>query len=200
MLPEAKVITERKVHGQSEELFFSPITAGSPKWLLACPMGPGSLSPGVSERSFTQGRGLSTWDATEGPSKSHLCPGGSEPSFSPTGANPWLYTFFHYQHERACDSSIAQPCLTLCNPVDCSPPGSSVHGILQATVLEWIAIVFSRGSSRNPGIEPMFPALAGRSFTTSVTWEAHMGTIAKRKAGRGLLASPSGKLVIVVQI
>ena len=41
----------------------------------------------------------------------------------------------------------AQSCLTLCNPVDCSPPGSSVHGIPQARILEWVAIPFSRGSS-----------------------------------------------------
>ena len=42
----------------------------------------------------------------------------------------------------------AQSCPTLCNPVDCSPPGSSVSGILQARILEWVAIPFSRGSSR----------------------------------------------------
>ena len=42
----------------------------------------------------------------------------------------------------------AQSCLTLCNPVDCSPPGSSVHGIPQARILEWVAIPFSRGSSQ----------------------------------------------------
>ena len=36
----------------------------------------------------------------------------------------------------------------LCDPMDCSPPGSSVHGILQARILEWVAISFSRGSSR----------------------------------------------------
>ena len=41
----------------------------------------------------------------------------------------------------------AQLCLTLCNPMDCSSPGSSVHGILQARILEWVAISFSRGSS-----------------------------------------------------
>ena len=41
----------------------------------------------------------------------------------------------------------AQSCLTLCDPVDCSPPGSSVRGILQARTLEWVAIPFSRGSS-----------------------------------------------------
>ena len=52
--------------------------------------------------------------------------------------------------------------------MDCSPPGSSVHGILQARILEWVAISFSRGSS-GPGIKPTSltsPALAGRFFTT----------------------------------
>ena len=44
-------------------------------------------------------------------------------------------------------SEVAQSCLTLCDPVDCSPPGSSVHGILQARILEWVAVSFSRGSS-----------------------------------------------------
>ena len=53
---------------------------------------------------------------------------------------------------------IAQSCPTLCNPMDCIPPGSSVHGILQTRKLEWVAIFFSKGSSY-PGIEPGFPAL-----------------------------------------
>ena len=44
-------------------------------------------------------------------------------------------------------SEVAQSCPTLCNPVDCSLPGSSIHGIFQARVLEWGAISFSRGSS-----------------------------------------------------
>ena len=44
-------------------------------------------------------------------------------------------------------SEVAQLCLTLCGPVDCSLPGSSVHGVFQARVLEWVAISFSRGSS-----------------------------------------------------
>ena len=43
--------------------------------------------------------------------------------------------------------SVSHSCLTLGDPVDCSPPGSCVHGILQARVLEWVAIPFSRGSS-----------------------------------------------------
>ena len=42
---------------------------------------------------------------------------------------------------------VAKSCLTLCNLVDCSPPGSSVHGISQARILEWVAISSSRGSS-----------------------------------------------------
>ena len=42
---------------------------------------------------------------------------------------------------------VTQLCPTLCDPTDCSPPGSSVHGILQARILEWVAISFSRGSS-----------------------------------------------------
>ena len=45
---------------------------------------------------------------------------------------------------------------TLCNPLDCSPPGSSVHGILQARILEWIAMPSSRDVP-NPGIKPMSP-------------------------------------------
>ena len=47
-----------------------------------------------------------------------------------------------------------QLCLTLCDPVDCSPPGSSINGILQARILEWVAISFSRGSSWPRGSKP----------------------------------------------
>ena len=43
---------------------------------------------------------------------------------------------------------VAQSCPILCNSMDCCPPGSSVHGILQARTLEWVAIPFSRGSSQ----------------------------------------------------
>ena len=42
---------------------------------------------------------------------------------------------------------VLQSCQTLCNPIDCSPPGSSVHGILQARILEWVTMPSSRGSS-----------------------------------------------------
>ena len=54
---------------------------------------------------------------------------------------------FSMQHECVLAKSL-QSCLTLWNPIDCSLPGSSVHGILQARILEWVAILFSRGSSQ----------------------------------------------------
>ena len=46
------------------------------------------------------------------------------------------------------ESEVAQSCLTLSDPMDCSPPGSSVHGIFQARVLEWVAIAFSNPPTR----------------------------------------------------
>ena len=49
--------------------------------------------------------------------------------------------------ESESESEVAQSCPTLFDPIDCSVPGSSVHEIFQALVLEWIAISFSRGSS-----------------------------------------------------
>ena len=71
-----------------------------------------------------------------------------------------------------CARSLSQSYLTLCDPLGCTPPGSSVHGILQARILEWVAMPFS-GDIPNPGIEPRSPALAGRLFTTITTWEAY---------------------------
>ena len=59
---------------------------------------------------------------------------------------------------------VTQLCPTLCDPMDCCPPGSSVHGILQARILEWVAMPSSRDLP-DPGIEPVSPALAGGSFT-----------------------------------
>ena len=60
-------------------------------------------------------------------------------------------------NERKKESEVTQSCPTLCNPMDCSLPGSSVHGIFQARVLEWVAIP-SPGIP-NPGIKPRSPAL-----------------------------------------
>ena len=63
---------------------------------------------------------------------------------------------------------VAQLCPTLCEPVDCSPLDSSVHGILQARILEWVAIPFSRGLPK-PGIEAGSTHIAGRFFTIQVS-------------------------------
>ena len=65
----------------------------------------------------------------------------------------------------------AQLLLTFCHPMDCSLPGSSVHGILQARILERVAISSSRGSSwpRNWALDSVFPAFAGRFFTSGAT-------------------------------
>ena len=60
---------------------------------------------------------------------------------------------------------VPKSCLTLCDPMDCCPPGSSVHGILQARILEWVAISFSRGSSW-PRVRTLVSCIVGRFFTT----------------------------------
>ena len=65
--------------------------------------------------------------------------------------------------EYESESEVAQS-WTLCDPMDCSLPGSSVHGIFQAIVLEWIAIFFSRGSSL-PRDRIQVSCIAGRCFT-----------------------------------
>ena len=64
---------------------------------------------------------------------------------SPSLENYWFLTQLYYDALHAC--SVAQSCPNLCNPVDCSPRGSSVHGIFQARIVEWVAISSSRGSS-----------------------------------------------------
>ena len=63
-----------------------------------------------------------------------------------------------------------QSCPTLCNPMGCSPQDSSVHGILQASILEWVAIPFSRGSSQ-PRDRTQVSCTAGRFFTNWATRE-----------------------------
>ena len=64
--------------------------------------------------------------------------------------------------------SATQLCLTLCHRVDYSPPGSSVHGILQARILEWVAISSSRGSSQ-PEDQTQVSCIAGKLFTIWAT-------------------------------
>ena len=78
--------------------------------------------------------------------------------------------------KRKKESEVAQSCLTLCDPMDCCLPGSSVHGILQAIVLEWIAIPFSRGSSW-PRDWTRVSRIVDRRFTVRATREVQKRTL-----------------------
>ena len=70
-----------------------------------------------------------------------------------------------------CGVLVAQSCPTLCDPMDCGPPGSSVHGILQARILEWVAIPFSRRSFQFRD-QTQVSHIASRFFTIWATQEA----------------------------
>ena len=92
----------------------------------------------------------------------------------------------------------AQSCPTLCDPMNCSPPGSSVQGILQARIMEWVATAFSRGSSR-PRDQIQVSHTAGRFFTIWATRETWLtrGTNSKESKAceppdRGLRLCVSG--------
>ena len=69
------------------------------------------------------------------------------------------------------ESEVGQSCLTVCDPVHCSPPGSSIHGVLQARILEWVAVSFSRGSSQ-PRNRTYVYCIAGRHFNLWAIREA----------------------------
>ena len=66
---------------------------------------------------------------------------------------------------------VAQSCSILCNPMICSLPGSSIHGILQARILKWVDIPFSRGSSQ-PRDQTQVSCTAGKFFTVWATGKA----------------------------
>ena len=70
----------------------------------------------------------------------------------PNSVQVWKQTLL-WTLTKNSEVKVAQVCLTLCNPMNCSLPGYFVHGILQARILEWVAIFVSRGSS-DPGIGP----------------------------------------------
>ena len=81
----------------------------------------------------------------------------------------------HIDYHECVHAQLLQLCLTFCHPMDCSLPGSSVHGIFHARMLEWVAMPASRGSSW-PGDWTRVSyasTLAGGFFTISATWEAH---------------------------
>ena len=83
---------------------------------------------------------------------------------------------------------VAQLCLTHCDRMNCNPPGSSVHGISQARILEWVDISFSRGSFPDPGIKPRSPALQALSLLFEplgkyglllASWGSHVALVVK---------------------
>ena len=80
--------------------------------------------------------------------------------FSYSTQSPWVTTHLDgsskaYSPVKS-ESEVAQSCPTLCDPMDCSLPGSSVHGIFQVRVLEWVAISFSRGSPKSKTTHALF--------------------------------------------
>ena len=83
----------------------------------------------------------------------------------------WVTWEAPIMHWKKSEREVAQSCPILSDPVDCSPPGSSVHGILRARVLEWIAISFSRGSSQ-PRDPTRVSRIAGRRFNLWATINA----------------------------
>ena len=88
-------------------------------------------------------------------------------------------------------SEVTQSCPTLCNPMDRSPPGFSIHGIFQARILEWVAISFSGGSSW-PRNQNHVSCPAGRLFTVGATREGHY--VCRREGYT--LNSLSGRLMV----
>ena len=76
------------------------------------------------------------------------------------------------------ESEVAQSCLTLCNPMDFSLPGSSIQGVFQARILEWVAISLSKWSSR-PRDRTWVSHIAGRRFTVLILKDTHVCLLAK---------------------
>ena len=85
-----------------------------------------------------------------------------------------FYSFNKRGVSVLCCAKLLQSCLTVCDPIDYSPPSSSAHGVLQARILEWVAISSSRGSSQpRDQTHVSYVSCTGRFFfTTSTTWEA----------------------------
>ena len=95
-----------------------------------------------------------------------------------------LSEFIGFIIRYVCVWMHTQSCLTLCDPMDCSPPGFSVHGIFQARVLDWVAVSFSRGTSwpRDRTVSLASLALAVMFFTSWGTGEAPSSGVDRTKS------------------
>ena len=123
--------------------------------------------PGYSVCGILQARILE-WDAISFCRRSFAFPNSGE-------QDPQLIIQPLLTSESACFCALLlQLCLTLCNPKDCKPPGSSVHGVLQARILGWVSMPFSRGSSqlRDQIHIPCISSIIGAFFFAHwATWE-----------------------------
>ena len=85
----------------------------------------------------------------------------------------------------------AQSCLILCDPMDSNQPGSSVHGFSRQEY--WSGFLFPPpGNLPEPGTEPVSTTLAGKFFTASATWEAHLGTYVRQISNKTMCESVAG--------
>ena len=84
----------------------------------------------------------------QAPTPSLPPPSNATSGYSPGSVPDRVPLVWALKHGKKKEREVAQLCLTFCDPMDCSLPGSSIHGIFQARVLEWVAIVFSRESSQ----------------------------------------------------
>ena len=105
-----------------------------------------------------------------------LFPWGSQTSWDSHNHNGLIHPSLREDHREAegwakerSESEVVQSCLTLCDPMDCSLPGSSVYGIFQARILEWVAISFSISS--RPRDWTQVSCIVGRHFTIWATRE-----------------------------
>ena len=105
------------------------------------------------------------------------------------------FTFLKYNFQQVVVMLVNQSCPTLCDPMDCSRLGS-VHGILQARILEWVVILFSRGSSWSRD-RTQVSGTIGRFFTVRATREAQLST---NSSSNQILWMPPPRLKIKLKL
>ena len=144
----------------------------------------GSHSISNTQPDFFPGPGIRSWIRTTNIQSCSVAPDLLVLRNQPTCSLQKRCLIPALQQDSRCKAGTSakslQSCLTLCNPMDCSPPGSSVHGTLQARILLWAAISFSRGSSwlRN---STQVSFIAGRFFNIWATRDALDARLGTRK-------------------
>ena len=92
---------------------------------------------------------------------------------------------------------VAQSCPTLCYPMDCSPPGSSVHRIFRARVLEWVAISFSRASSPSRN-QTRLSSIVSRCFTVWASGKSIVNIMSLICWVKHILRRPVGVVIAII--